>query len=83
MLQDDIRRPPGAASTRVRLRVMAFLCVLSFLTYYDRQCIVRAQESIQKSLAISDEQMARVGSPEPKAIIRRRHRTGTGGVGRK
>jgi ACS family glucarate transporter-like MFS transporter len=36
---------------------MAFLCVLSFLTYYDRQCIVRAQESIQKSLAISDEQM--------------------------
>jgi MFS family permease len=36
---------------------MAFLCVLSFLTYYDRQCIVRAQESIQAALAISDEQM--------------------------
>jgi MFS family permease len=39
---------------------MAFLCVLSFLTYYDRQCIVRAQESIQTSLAISDEQMGLV-----------------------
>jgi MFS transporter, ACS family, glucarate transporter len=40
--------------------VMAFLCVLSFLTYYDRQCIVRAQESIQASLNISDEQMGSV-----------------------
>ncbi len=39
---------------------MAFLCALSFLTYYDRQCIVRAQESIQKSLAINDEQMGLV-----------------------
>ncbi len=27
---------------------------------------------------MSVEQMARVGSPEPKAIIRRRQRTGTG-----
>jgi MFS family permease len=36
---------------------MAFLCALSFLTYYDRQCIVRAQESIQQSLSIDDEQM--------------------------
>jgi MFS family permease len=39
---------------------MAFLCALSFLTYYDRQCIVRAQESIQTSLAIDDEQMGLV-----------------------
>src|ERR1700704_1154922 len=45
-------------ATRVRIRVMAFLCVLSFLTYYDRQCIVRAQESIQASLTLSDAQMA-------------------------
>jgi MFS family permease len=36
---------------------MAFLCVLSFLTYYDRQCIVRAQESIRQSLALDNEQM--------------------------
>jgi hypothetical protein len=31
--------------------------------------------------AISVEQMARVGSPDPSAIMRRRQRTGTGGVG--
>lgn len=48
------------ATTTIRVRVVAFLCVLSFLTYYDRQCIVRAQESIQKSLAITDEQMGLV-----------------------
>src|ERR1700756_3722346 len=47
----------SAGSSRIRLRVLAFLCVLSFLTYYDRQCIVRAQEDIQSSLAISDTQM--------------------------
>lgn len=43
--------------TRVRFSVLAFLCVLSFLTYYDRQCIVRAQESIQTSLGITDDEM--------------------------
>lgn len=53
-------RPEGEATTRVRISVMAFLCALSFLTYYDRQCIVRAQESIQQSLAIDDEQMGLV-----------------------
>ena len=47
-------------ATRVRIAVMALLCGLSFLTYYDRQCIVRAQEGIQESLAISDEQMGLV-----------------------
>jgi len=36
---------------------MAFLCVLSFLTYFDRVCIMRAQEDIQRDLHISDEQM--------------------------
>ncbi len=46
--------------TQVRFTVIAFLCVLSFLTYYDRQCIVRAQESIQQSLVITDEQMGLV-----------------------
>ena len=44
-------------SSRVRLRVLAFLCVLSFLTYYDRQCIVRAQEGIQQSLGVTDAQL--------------------------
>ena len=57
MLKDDTYAQISEPRTRVRVRVMAFLCVLSFLTYYDRQCIVRAQESIQAALAISDEQM--------------------------
>jgi MFS family permease len=50
---------PGRG-THTRIAVVAFLCVLSFLTYYDRQCIVRAQESIQSALAISDQQMGLV-----------------------
>src|SRR5438105_4195017 len=33
---------------------MAFLCVLSFLTYFDRVCIVRAQIDIQNDLHLSD-----------------------------
>jgi MFS family permease len=36
---------------------MAFLCALSFLTYFDRFCIVRAQDDIQKTLHISDAQI--------------------------
>jgi len=44
-------------ATRVRYRVMAFLCALSFLTYLDRICIVRAQQDIQRDLSISDAQM--------------------------
>ena len=36
-----------------------------------------------KAWAISDEQIARVGSPDPKDSSRRRQRTGTGGVGRR
>jgi MFS transporter, ACS family, glucarate transporter len=43
--------------SHVRLWVMLFLCALSFLTYYDRQCIVRAQERIQESLALDDKKM--------------------------
>jgi MFS transporter, ACS family, glucarate transporter len=60
MPSDDSRSDVSDASTHVRAAVMAFLCALSFLTYYDRQCIVRAQESLQKSLAIDDEQMGLV-----------------------
>lgn len=57
MLQRIPRFGSGETSSHVRVSVVLFLCVLSFLTYYDRQCIVRAQESIQKELAITDEQM--------------------------
>jgi MFS transporter, ACS family, glucarate transporter len=58
MPQGDVLTRSAAASTHVRVSVMLFLCVLSFLTYYDRLCIVRAQESIQQSLALSDQQLA-------------------------
>lgn len=47
----------AARPTRVRYRVMAFLCALSFLTYFDRVCIVRAQGDIQRDLGLSDAQL--------------------------
>lgn len=46
--------------THVRHVVMAFLLVLSFLTYFDRVCIVRVQREIQTELGIDDEQMGLV-----------------------
>lgn len=57
---NEMHAATNQTPTRVRVTVMAFLCVLSFLTYYDRQCIVRAQQSIQESLAIDDRQMGLV-----------------------
>jgi MFS family permease len=45
------------SASRVRWRVMAFLCALSFLTYFDRFCIVRAQADIQRDLGLSDPQI--------------------------
>src|SRR4051794_39444905 len=39
---------------------MAMLCALSFLTYFDRLCIVRAQGDIQRDLSIGDAQMGLV-----------------------
>ena len=57
MLQSDLGAGSSKTWTRVRVQVMAFLCVLSFLTYYDRNCIMRAQVTIQESLAIDKEQM--------------------------
>ncbi|HEY7119643.1 MAG TPA: MFS transporter [Tepidisphaeraceae bacterium] len=52
----DLIRPSSRA-TRVRYKVMALLCVLAFLTYFDRVCIVRAQLVMQRDLHISDAQM--------------------------
>lgn len=43
--------------TRVRYQVMTFLCVLSFLTYYDRVCLMRAQAHIQRDLGLTDAQI--------------------------
>jgi MFS family permease len=51
---------PITKATRQRYVVMAFLCVLSFLTYFDRVCIMRAQGDIQRDLDISDERMGLV-----------------------
>jgi MFS family permease len=48
--------------TRVRYGVMGFLCALSFLTYYDRACISRVQEEIQRDLGLTDGQLAFVFS---------------------
>ena len=46
-----------ARPTHVRWQVMAFLCVLAFLTYFDRVCIMRAQVDIQRDLGLSDYQL--------------------------
>ncbi len=51
---------PTPAPTMVRYQVMLFLLALSFLTYFDRVCIVRVQQVIQKELTITDEQMGLV-----------------------
>jgi MFS transporter, ACS family, glucarate transporter len=42
--------------------VMVFLCALSFLTYYDRVCMMRAQDDIQRDLQLSDDQLGYVFS---------------------
>ena len=52
--------PAADRPTHVRYRVMAFLLALSFLTYFDRQCIVWVKPDVQKELNLSDEQMGLV-----------------------
>ncbi len=47
-----ITQAPGAA-TRVRYRVLALLCLLTFILYLDRICIGQAASSIQEDLKIS------------------------------
>jgi ACS family glucarate transporter-like MFS transporter len=48
---------PLARPSHVRYGVVSFLCVLAFLTYFDRVCIMRAQVDIQRDLHINDDQM--------------------------
>jgi MFS family permease len=52
----------GAAQrpTRRRHVVLTFLCALSFLTYFDRVCLMRAQSDVQRDLALTNEQMGLV-----------------------
>src|SRR5690242_2161149 len=49
----------GTASraSRVRYAVFAFLCVLSFLTYFDRFSIMRVQGDVQRDLRMNPQQM--------------------------
>src|SRR5207249_4394807 len=49
--------PIAARPTHARYVVMGFLLALSFLTYFDRQCIVWVKPAIQSQLALSDGQM--------------------------
>jgi MFS family permease len=49
---------PHPSPTHVRWKVMAFLCALSFLTYFDRFNIVRAQDEIKRDLGLQPWQMA-------------------------
>ena len=52
----DTLTPHAPHPTRVRYQVMAFLCVLSFLTYFDRVCVMRARPDIKAELGLSDAQ---------------------------
>jgi ACS family glucarate transporter-like MFS transporter len=49
-----------SSPTQVRYIVVAFLCALSFLTYFDRVCIMQAQHDIQRDLHLTDEQLGLV-----------------------
>lgn len=50
--------PAGAAPTRVRLGVLAFLCTLALLLYVDRVCIGQAEKSIREDLGLNKSQMS-------------------------
>lgn len=49
--------PHANLPSRVRYWVLAILLVLTFLTYYDRQCFMRAEESIRTDLRLSPPQI--------------------------
>lgn len=49
--------PPLSHPTRKRYVVIAFLCALAFLTYFDRVCIASASDSIERDLKLSHDQM--------------------------
>lgn len=54
---DDATADVSARPTMARHGVMGFLCVLAFITYFDRVCIARARPEIQRDLGLTDEQM--------------------------
>ena len=50
----------NSSPTHVRYIVLAFLCALAFLTYFDRVCITSAQSDIKRDLHLSDGQIGLV-----------------------
>src|SRR5262249_29698480 len=54
--------PRSERPTRVRFGVLAFVCLLSLITYLDRVCIMRASEDIQSDLGFTAGQMGFVFS---------------------
>ena len=46
--------------THVRYVVMALLCALSFLTYFDRVCVMRASGEIKRNMNLTDHQLGLV-----------------------
>ena len=56
MQLEDASHTTGRA-THVRYVVLIFLCVLAFLTYFDRVCIASAQADIERDLRLTDAQM--------------------------
>jgi ACS family glucarate transporter-like MFS transporter len=52
----------GAAPTRVRYKILAWLCSLSALTYIDRICIMQVQGDIQRDLGLTPVLMGTVFS---------------------
>jgi MFS family permease len=52
----------GASATRVRYRVLAWLCSLSFILYIDRLCISKAAPQIEQELGINHTAMGFVFS---------------------
>src|SRR6185369_2989640 len=53
----DETQDAAAAPTRVRQRVLGFLCVMSFILYLDRICISQAAARMEEDLGISHTEM--------------------------
>jgi MFS transporter, ACS family, glucarate transporter len=54
--QSSVLKGAPDRPTRVRYVVLAFLCVLAFLTYFDRVCITSAQLDIERDLHLTNNQ---------------------------
>ena len=83
----DITRGHSELGRHLRRATVALftVCAALFVANVAGRAMVEtfAHDDFPEQLAIKVEQMARVGSPEPSAIMRLRQRAGTGGCGRK